>query len=108
MLAVLHHLGGLIRDGQGHRDHHHRGGGVGHPHGQEGHSDHEAQNDAPRAGADQQHDRQCDALVQIPFLHGDGQSEAAQEEEDDVITVGGGHVVAGDRVGQRQQDQRQQ
>jgi hypothetical protein len=82
--------------------------GVRHPHRQKGRGQHEAQQDALRAGAHEGDDGQGDAPVQVPFLHGGGDEEATQKQKDDVVAIGRGDSGIAQCAGDRQQEDRQQ
>lgn len=74
-------------------DHHERGCRVGDPHRQEPRGEHDAEEN--RAGTlEAGGNKQGDAHVQVPLLHGQGQQEARHEHEDGVVEVLRSHRLA--------------
>src|SRR5690606_10877137 len=91
---ILAHRFGLIAvihadHGQANGQHHDRGRRVAYPHAEEGSGDHETTDLVAGLAAHRQQYAQCDALVQIPALHGQSQNKAAHEQENGGVGIGG-------------------
>jgi hypothetical protein len=75
---------------QDHRQQHHGGRRVGHPHADARGDQHEGEHDARRRGADLEQREIRQPAVQFPLLQRLGQHEAAEEQVDEFVGVGRG------------------
>ncbi len=80
-------LAELREQRDGHRRQHHRRRRVADPHREQPGRGHEAQQQPPRVGPEDQDDAQRDPPVQVPALHREREQEPADEQEDDVVEV---------------------